>query len=69
MRFLTLYRHIRAVKMVALLKDHHHTGQTSIFMNYVAIKESVLRRCSLVIAGGTSFHNEYYVAVRVCEGR
>jgi len=38
-------------------------------MNYVAIKESVLRRCSLVIAGGTSFHNEYYVAVRVCEGR
>lgn len=36
--------------MAALLEDHGHTSQTSIFMNYVAIKESGLRRCRLVMS-------------------
>jgi len=48
-RFLTLCcrRRIRAMKMAALLEGHRRNGQMSIFMNYVAIKGSGLRRCKL----------------------
>lgn len=64
-RFLTLCHRIRAAKMAALLEGRRHTGQMSIFTNYVTIKESVLR-CRLTMPPATLGHNEHYVVVVVC---